>query len=173
MEVDLARAQAADKKGDIKSYYERMDQYETRKAKRDDTINSGIAQIINTSEHGKYTLAGAQLHKEGQIAAAGVSAKANQNLMEALGAAPEDSALRKGFDLQKTMAQQATLYEQYQKLLIDPTTGMMRPDVKALYPDFKTFLADYEKAIASKGTTGGGIKTIADPSKTNQSVRDR
>jgi hypothetical protein len=173
MEVDLARAEAADKKGDIKSYYERMDQYETRKAKRDDTINSGIAQIINTSEHGKYTLAGAQLHKEGQIAAAGVSAKANQNLMEALGAAPEDSALRKGFDLQKTMAQQATLYEQYQKLLIDPTTGMMRPDVKALYPDFKTFLADYEKAIASKGTTGGGIKTIADPSKVSQPVLPR
>ena len=173
MEVDIERAKAADKKGDVKSFYEHQEKAYDRKAKVDDRIAAGISSIINTTEHGKYSLAAAETSGKYQVSAAGINANAQQNLMTELGKADENSPLRKGFELQKTMAQQAALYEQYQKLLIDPTTGMMRPDVKALYPDFKTYLSEYEKAIASKGTTGGGIKNIPDPSKVQQPVLQR
>ena len=80
---------------------------------------------------------------------------------------------RKGFELQKTVPQQAALYEAYQKMLIDPATGMERPDIRRMYPNFQTYLAEYEKAIANKGKVGGGIKTVADPSKINQPILSR
>ena len=173
MEVELARADAADKKGDLKSYYDHQEKALERKSKKDDRIAAGISSIITTTEHGKYSLAAAETSGKYHVAGSRASANAQRELMEALGNAEPDSALRKGFDLQKTMVQQAALYEQYQKLLIDPSTGMMRPDVKKMYPDFKTFLADYEKAVANKGAPGGGIKTIADPSKAQQPVLQR
>ncbi len=52
MELELTRAEAAEKKGDIKTYYERMDKYQDRKLRRDDSINQGIAQITNTGLQG-------------------------------------------------------------------------------------------------------------------------
>ena len=53
MEVDLSRAEAAEKQGNLKSYYERMDKYQDRKLRRDDSINQGIAQITNTGLQGQ------------------------------------------------------------------------------------------------------------------------
>jgi hypothetical protein len=53
MELELTRAEAAEKKGDIKTYYERMDKYQDRKLRRDDSINQGIAQITNTGLQGQ------------------------------------------------------------------------------------------------------------------------
>jgi hypothetical protein len=50
---------------------------------------------------------------------------------------------------------------------------MERPDVRKMYPNFQTYLAEYEKALANKGAPGGGIKTIADPSKVQQPVLQR
>jgi hypothetical protein len=173
MEVDLSRAEAAEKVGNLKTYYERMDKYQDRKLKRDDNINQGIAQIINTSVQGQNQKDVAHISGGYHVASSRASANAQRELMEALGNAEPDSALRKGFDLQKTIAQQAALYEQYQKMLMDPTTGMERPDVRKMYPNFQTYLAEYEKAIANKGAPGGGIKTIADPSKTQQPVMQR
>jgi hypothetical protein len=173
MEVELARADAADKKGDLKSYYDHQEKALERKSKKDDRIAAGISSIITTTEQGKFGLEAARINREGHVAAAGISANAQRNLMEALGNAEPDSALRKGFDLQKTIAQQAALYEQYQKMLMDPATGMERPDVRKMYPNFQTYLAEYEKALANKGAPGGGIKTIADPSKVQQPVLQR
>jgi hypothetical protein len=173
MEVDLSRAEAAEKVGNLKTYYERMDKYQDRKLKRDDNINQGIAQIINTGVQGQNQKDVAHISGGYHVASSRASANAQRELMEALGNAEPDSALRKGFDLQKTIAQQAALYEQYQKMLMDPATGMERPDVRKIYPNFQTYLAEYEKAIANKGAPGGGIKTIADPSKTQQPVMQR
>ena len=53
MEVDLSRAEAAEKVGNLKAYYERMDKYQDRKLRRDDSINQGIAQITNTGLQGQ------------------------------------------------------------------------------------------------------------------------
>jgi len=53
MEVDLSRAEAAEKVGNLKTYYERMDKYQDRKLRRDDSINQGIAQITNTGLQGQ------------------------------------------------------------------------------------------------------------------------
>jgi hypothetical protein len=98
MEVDIERAKAADKKGDVKSFYEHQEKAYDRKAKVDDRIAAGISSIINTTEHGKYSLAQADISGRYHVAGAGAASRAQQNLMEALGNAEPDSALRKGFN---------------------------------------------------------------------------
>lgn len=60
MELELTRAEAAEKKGDIKTYYERMDKYKDRELTRDTAINQGIAQITNTAFSGQTQAAIAQ-----------------------------------------------------------------------------------------------------------------
>jgi hypothetical protein len=61
MELELTRAEAAEKKGDIKTYYERMDKYKDRELTRDNAINQGIAQITNTAFSGQTQAAITQM----------------------------------------------------------------------------------------------------------------
>jgi hypothetical protein len=132
MEVDLARAEAADKKGDVKAYYERMDQYENRKAKRDDTINSGIAQIINTSEHGKYQLESTRQQVAGQIAAAGMPG-AQERLFATLGGGDvaKGAELLTSITAGKRTVQQS--YEDYLKAVAGKDTTLSPPLTPAQY----------------------------------------
>jgi hypothetical protein len=83
MELELSRAEAAEKKGDIKTYYERMDKYKDRELTRDTAINQGIAQITNTAFSGQTQAAIAQsdilsrekiakMNRDAQVAVAGM-----------------------------------------------------------------------------------------------------
>jgi hypothetical protein len=146
MELELTRAEAADKKGDIKTMYERMDQYENRKAKRDDTINSGIAQIINTSEHGKtqkdiahisggYQLEAEKMRNASALAVASMPG-ANERLFSTLG----------GGDVAKGL-------EKYQAAQTDKTgLGFAK-----LYVDH---VAESNKAGATPMTEGAFLDTM-------------
>jgi len=172
MEVELARAEAADKKGDVKTLYERMDKYQDRQLKRDDTINHGIAQIINTTTagqfdvakaniSGQYGLQQARINKEGHIAAS----MAPLNLMTALGEAKPGSALRTGFDLQTLKAHAASLQETWSRQAY-PNGNMGEPNMAFLarYPDPKTYINENLQAMGSG--TGGGLINQAPPGAT-------
>jgi hypothetical protein len=172
MDLELARAEAADKKGDVKTLYERMDKYQDRQLKRDDTINHGIAQIINTTTSGQFGIAQAnvtggygvqqaKIHKEGQIAAS----MAPQNLMTALGEAKPGSALRTGFDLQTLKAHAATLQDSWSKIAY-PNGTMGEPNAAFLarYPTPQAYIK--ENLDSMDTGTSGGIVQQAPPGAT-------
>ena len=154
MELELSRAEAADKKGDLKSYYDHQEKAMDRQAKKDDRIAAGISSIITTAEHGKYSLAAADISGRAHVAAAGAGARANQNLMEALGNAEPTSALRKGFDLQTMKAHAASLQENWSRQAY-PTGNMGEPNQAFLarYPTPQTYI---QENLQSMGSIGGG-----------------
>ena len=175
MEVELARAEAADKKGDVKTLYERMDKYQDRQLKRDDTINHGIAQIINTTTSGqfgiaqanvtgKYGLESAKIHQAGQIAAS----MAPQNLMTALGEAKPGSALRTGFDLQTLKAHAATLQDSWSKIAY-PNGTMGEPNAAFLarYPTPQAYIKENLDSMDT-GTSGGFVQPPANATVINK-----
>jgi hypothetical protein len=171
MEVELARADAADKKGDLKSYYDHREKAMGRQAKKDDRIAAGISSIITTTEQGKFGLEAARINKEGQIAAAGASARAQQNLMEALGNAKPDSALRKGFDLTKLEGQIQKGYEAWQTRAYDKTTGMPNDAFIKMYPTPDAYIQEFLRS--AKSAEGGGFLNLPNPQATNAPIRER
>ena len=106
MELELTRAEAAEKKGDIKTYYERMDKYQDRKLRRDDSINQGIAQITNTGLQGQnqkditqMDIASrekvAQMNSATQLAVASMAGP-NERLFATLGGGKDQASVLKG-----------------------------------------------------------------------------
>ena len=98
MELELSRAQAADKKGDVKAYYDHQEKAMDRQARKDDRVAAGISSIISTTEHGKYSLLSAQEHTKGQIAAASMPG-ANERLFATLGGGKDQASVVKGMRL--------------------------------------------------------------------------
>jgi hypothetical protein len=166
MELELARAEAADKKGDVKTLYERMDKYEDRKLKRDDTINHGIAQIINTNTSGQFDIAKAniagqyglqqaRINKEGSIAAS----MAPQNLITALGKSKPGDPLYTGYQMQTLKAHAASLQENWSRQAY-PNGNMGEPNQAFLarYPTPQTYIQENMDAMSgAMGGTGGGF----------------
>jgi hypothetical protein len=171
MEVDIERAKAADKKGDVKSFYEHQEKAYDRKAKVDDRIAAGISSIINTTEHGKYSLAAAETSGRYHVAGAGVGANAQRNLMEALGNAEPESALRKGFDLSKLEGQIQKGYEAWQTRAYDKTTGMPNDAFIKMYPSPDAYIKDFLKS--AKTAEGSGYINIPNPQAANAPIRQR
>jgi hypothetical protein len=93
------------------------------------------------------------LNRANTLEAAGISSSAglkNQlGLLEALGGAAPDSAIAKGFKLQKQEAQEPMLFKVYTESVRDSVNG---DKFKAQYPDFASFLADFNKR--------GGLATL-------------
>lgn len=172
MEVELARADAADKKGDLKSFYDHREKAMDRQARKDDRVAAGISSIINTTTagqfdvakaniSGQYGLQQARINKEGHIAAS----MAPLNLMTALGEAKPGSALRTGFDLQTLKAHAASLQETWSRQAY-PNGNMGEPNMAFLarYPDPKTYINENLQAMGSG--TGGGLINQAPPGAT-------
>ena len=120
MELSMAEYEASGKKDALKSYYDHQDKMQGFKA-------SGLA-----------TLMGHEISSAGQVAAAGAGANAQRNLMEALGSAPEGSALRKGFELSKQEGRIPMMYDAYVKAASDPMKG---EDFLRKYPSFEVYKA--------------------------------
>lgn len=120
MQISMAQYEATGKKDALKSYYDHADKVEGYKA-------AGLATIF-----------GHQISAAGSVAAAGASANAQRNLMEALGNAPEGSALRKGFEMSKQEGRIPMMYDAYVKAASDPMKG---EDFLRKYPNFQTYMA--------------------------------
>lgn len=120
MEMELARYESSGKKDALKAYYDHADKVEGYKAQ-------GIAQIM-----------GHEISSAGSIAAAGAGANAQRGLMEALGSAPEGSALRKGFEMTKQEGRIPMMYDAYVKAASDPMKG---EDFLRKYPTFEVYKA--------------------------------
>lgn len=171
MELELARAQAADKKGDLKAYYDHQDKALERQAKKDERIAAGISSIITTTEHGKYALAAAETSGRYHVAGSQVSANAQRALMEALGTADQNSPLRKGFDLMKLEGQIQKGYEAWQTRAYDKTTGMPNEAFIKMYPTPDSYIQDFLKS--AKAAEGTGYLNIPNPQATGATVRQR
>jgi hypothetical protein len=98
------------------------------------------------------------------IKAAGISASAplatKLAFLEKLGAAPEDSALYKGFARSEQESKEPAMYAAYQKLLLDPMNG------EAFLKRNPTF-EDYKAGMSGKGGSG----TMPNPNWKNYNVK--
>lgn len=140
MEMDLARAKAADKRGDMDAYQKAMEAVSNRNSQINERKAAGVASLL-----------GSEMTSKAHIAAAGASANAQRGLMEALGSAPENSALRKGFELSKQEGRIPMMYDAYVKAATDPMKG---DDFVKKYPTFQTYLAGMGGAGTGQFITG-------------------
>jgi hypothetical protein len=103
-----------------------------------------------------------KLNRANTLEAAGISSSAglkNQlGLLEALGGAAPDSAIAKGFKLQKQEAQEPMLFKVYNESVRDPVTG---DKFKTQYPDFASFLADFNKRGNLAALPGSAATSVA------------
>jgi hypothetical protein len=92
-----------------------------------------------------------KMQMDNALKAAGISASAplatKLAFLEKLGAAPEDSALYKGFARSEQESKEPAMYAAYQKLLIDPMNG------EAFLKRNPTF-EDYKAGMSGKGGSG-------------------
>jgi len=169
MEVDLARAEAAEKVGNLKSYYERMDKYQDRKLRRDDSINQGIAQITNTSLQGQnqkditqMDIASrekvAQMNSATQLAVASMPG-ANERLFATLGKGDVAKGLQRYQEAQtdKTGLGFAKLYVDH---VAESNKAGMAPMTEGVFLDTMTRLAAQFNP-----------KTVTDPKQGNMYSR--
>lgn len=161
MEVEAERMKAADKINDMDAFQRSEESYKQRQATRDAAMTSGI-----------FGLTGDKMRADATVQAAGASANAQRNLMEALGKAEPDSALRKGFDLTKLETQTQKAFEAWQTRARDPITGVENAAFLKLYPTPDTYVRDFLKMSQTIGN--GGILNIPDKNaNANQLVRPR
>jgi hypothetical protein len=150
MELDIERAKAAEKRGDMDAYQKAEDSIKNRNADIDKLKTSGLFQLTNTNLAGQYSNQSARISAAGSVAAAGAATNAKLDLLERLGAAPEGSNLRKGLELQSQEDKIPRLYSEYTKQASDPMKG---EDFMRRYPNFQTYLA---------GMGGAGKQGIID-----------
>lgn len=124
MEMELAKYQASGKKEALKSYYDAQ-------ARRDDRYAQGMSALMTQ-----------QMQTQGQIAAAGASARAGAdaqiNLLERIGSAKEGSPLLTGLERKTQEDKIPRLYAEYTKQAADPMKG---PDFVRKYPTFEVYRA--------------------------------
>lgn len=105
-----------------------------------------------------------KMQMDNALKAAGISASAplatKLAFLEKLGAAPEDSALYKGFARSEQESKEPAMYAAYQKLLIDPING------EAFLKRNPTF-EDYKAGMSGKGSGG----TMPNPGWKNLTVK--
>lgn len=137
MEMDFEKAKADLAAGNLDRYYKRLDATEERNAKIRQLQASGVAGLL-----------GDEMRARATVQAAGAAANAQLGMFERLGAAKEDSALRKGFDIYKQTGAEPTLYANYAKLSadtdFDPTSGLTKGELfRRQYPSFQAFMAGF------------------------------
>jgi hypothetical protein len=174
MELDIERARAAEKRGDMDAFQKYDDSIKNRNADIDKLKTSGIFALQNVNTSGAYQLQStgmttssqekiAKLNREAQVAIA--SANSPLALYTALGEAKPGSALRTGFDLQTLKAHAASLQETWSRQAY-PNGNMNEPNMAFLarYPDPKAYINENLQAMGSD--TGGGIVQQAPPGAT-------
>jgi hypothetical protein len=170
MELDMERARAAEKRGDMDAFQKAEDSVKNRNADIDKLKTSGIFALQNVHTSGAYQLQStgmttssqekiAKLNREAQAAIA--SANSPLALYTALGDAKPESSLRKGFDLQTLKAHAASLQETWSRQAY-PNGNMGEPNMTFLarYPDPKTYINENLQAMGS-GTGGGFVQPPA------------
>jgi hypothetical protein len=165
MELDIERAKAAEKRGDMDAYQKYEDSIKNRNADIDKLKTSGLFQLASTNLSGQYSNESARISAAGSLAAAGAGARAGVDaqvaLLEKLGAAKEGSALLTGLERKSQEDKIPRLYAEYTKLASDPMKG---EDFMRKYPNFQTYLA---------GMGGAGKQGIIDipDAAPNEAVR--
>jgi hypothetical protein len=123
--------------------------------KQDETksvFNAGTQQKITGQEiAGRRDVANIQ--SAATRAAAGAGQREQQAFMERLGASPEGSNLRKGFEMTKQESSIPRMYTAYTTAISDPMKGEA---FQAKYPTFETFMA----GMGGGGGGGGGAGQI-------------
>jgi hypothetical protein len=171
MELELTKAQADRKVGNMDKYQERIDKADEHNKSLAIAKASGLSTLLGQDIHGKYSLAQADISGRYHLAGAGASARAQQNLMEALGNAAPDSALRKGFDLTKLEGQIQKGYEAWQTRAYDKTTGMPNDAFIKMYPTPDAYIQEFLKS--AKAAEGTGFINIPNPQATGAPIRQR
>lgn len=160
MRGEIEQARRAEARDDTKLKL----QLEEKIADRRDKINElGIgltSKIADTDARTATTLWTTSQEMASRERTAGVTANAQLNMFRQLGAAPEGSALQKGFQMYKQESAEPTLYANYIKMANDPMQG------EAFLKKYPTF--DVYKA----GMTGQG-QFYSDSTVNPNAVRGR
>jgi len=100
------------------------------------------------------------LDRANRLQAAAAPLNAQLGLLTALGKAEPGSPIAKGFALQKLEAQEPAMFKNYIDLVSDPIKG---DKFKAQYPDFSSYLADFNKRggiAALQGSAGAAAPVV-------------
>lgn len=97
MEVDLARAEAEDKKGNYKAALELREKAKDRNAKRDDVMTSGLFALTGNINHSNAIIQSALISERSHAATAGASSPLA--LYSALGGGDIEKGLKKHADI--------------------------------------------------------------------------
>jgi len=97
MEVDLARAEAEDKKGNYKAGLELREKAKDRNAKRDDVMTSGLFALTGNINHSNAIIQSALISERSHAATAGASSPLA--LYSALGGGDIEKGLKKHADI--------------------------------------------------------------------------
>jgi hypothetical protein len=97
MEVDLARAEAEDKKGNYKAGLELREKAKDRNAKRDDVMTSGLFALTGNINHSNAIIQSALISERSHAATAGASSPLA--LYSALGGGDIEKGLKKHTDI--------------------------------------------------------------------------
>jgi len=171
MELELTKAQADRKVGNMDKYQERVDKADEHNKALSIAKMSGLGTLLGQDIHGKYSLAQADISGRYHVAGSRTSANAQRELMEALGNAEPDSALRRGFDLTKLETQVQKGYEAWQTRAYDKTTGMPNDAFIKMYPTPDAYIKDFLKS--AKAAEGTGFINIPNPQATGAPIRQR
>ena len=154
----LVDAKVAVKK-DVVDYLAREKDISTKVAGH--VFDAKVAQILEGQKQ-KFQTGESVLNRANILTAAGISSGAglkNQlGLLEALGGAAPDSAVAKGFKMQKQEAQEPMLFKVYTDAQKDPLNG---DKFKTQYPDFASFLADFNKRSGFSALPGSAATPTA------------
>ena len=154
----LVDAKVAVKK-DVVDYLAREKDISTKVAGH--VFDAKVAQILEGQKQ-KFQTGENVLNRANILSAAGISSGAglkNQlGLLEALGGAAPDSAVAKGFKMQKQEAQEPMLFKVYTDAQKDPLNG---DKFKTQYPDFASFLADFNKRSGFSALPGSAATPTA------------
>jgi hypothetical protein len=126
MELELARAEAADKKGDMDAYERHTDKAKDRNSEIDKLKAHGLSSLMAQDVHGKYQLASTAMHGQFQMAAAGAPG-AQERLFSALGGGDLEKGARLFTDIQAGKRTLTQSYEDYMKAWAGKDTTMGAP----------------------------------------------
>ena len=144
MELEKSRMEAST--GNLKTAWERQDKAKQIGAERDKLLASAYTSISDATIRAGATVQAAQISSTGELRG-----------LEALGAAPEGSALRKGFELKQELLKRTSLAETWAKLAY-PSGNMGQPNEAFLsrFPTPETYVREaMQQDRPNPGGAGG------------------
>lgn len=151
MEMELEKSRMEASTGNLKTAWDRQDKARQLGAERDKLLASAYTSISDATIRAGATVEAAKIGSTGELRG-----------LEALGAAPEGSALRKGFELKQELLKRTSLSETWAKLAY-PSGNMGQPNEAFLarFPTPETYVREaLQQDRASQGGAGGGAPMI-------------